>query len=160
MENVLAGVARFERCRFDDATIVHFRSETMEFVDCRFGGTLTNVIFHKRSHLPALKDLPPNEYQGSDFTGARLRDVAFRGGIDLTQQVLPSGPEYLFLPDGQEAIRRARARLASLAGDALMAAERHLEFLQMDVDAGQTQLFLIRSDFVSASGFFEILANS
>jgi hypothetical protein len=35
-----------------------------------------------------------------------LIDVSFRTGIDLSQQRLPSGPDYLYLPNAAETMRR------------------------------------------------------
>jgi hypothetical protein len=52
-----------------------------------------------------------NEFRGNDFSGMKLEDVSFRIGIDLTQQCLPSGPEYLYLPEAAVAVQRARTEV-------------------------------------------------
>ncbi len=45
-----------------------------------------------------------NEFRGNDFTNMKLIDVAFRTGIDLTQQSLPTGPDYVFISNAKNVL--------------------------------------------------------
>ena len=72
-----------------------------------------------------------------------LIDVGFRTGIDLTQQRLPSGPEYVYVPDAATAVQRARAEVIGwedleLRRDAMT----FINGLEQDVAQGQRQLLL------------------
>lgn len=72
-----------------------------------------------------------------------MKKVSFRG-VDLTQQRLPTGDEYLYLPDAAAAIERALAALT-----AQPPSEHHAEVewflrevLGREVAFGQRQLLL------------------
>ena len=51
---------------------------------------------------------PPNDFLGNDFSQADLVDTDFREGIDLSQQRLPSGPDFLVLDHWPDRVERAR----------------------------------------------------
>jgi hypothetical protein len=90
-----------------------------EFIDCTFTGRLQTCIFNG---TVSEEDRPwvgreRNEFRGNDFSGAELVDVAFRTGIDLDQQRLPTGPDYLYVPDAAAAIERAQRGLADWMPD-------------------------------------------
>lgn len=73
-------------------------------------------------------------------------DVGFRGGIDLSQQVLPTDASYLYLPKASESI--AAARRAVVEWNELELRRKALAILQsyeLDVDGGQEQLFIVTS---------------
>ncbi len=87
-----------------------------------------------------------NEFRGNDFSGCDLVDVAFRTGIDLSQQKLPTSPEYLYLSAAAAAIERARAAVngwydAELREEGLLL----LKVEESELARGQQQL-LLRSD--------------
>ena len=93
-----------------------------------------------------------NQFEDNDFSRAKLVDVAFRTGIDLTRQRLPSGPEYTYLADAAPALRRARA--ASDGWDdsaAKKSAVALLEVMEDQVAAGQRQLLIRADDFPRGS---------
>ena len=116
----LAGVdplyARFERCTFDDANLREWRAFNAEFVDCHFGGRIIEAKFGGHLHDSAAARIQPprvkNEFRGNDFREATLIDCGFFDGIDLRAQLLPMGPEYIFLDNIHERIWRARAEVA------------------------------------------------
>jgi uncharacterized protein YjbI with pentapeptide repeats len=111
--HVMPGNARFERCAFQD--LRGWRCFTAEFVECTFTGRLDDVKFFGRplddsGRHERLK--PPrtvNEVAGNDFSRARVTDVDFRYGVDLSRQKLPAGPEYVRLSRLQERVARAQA---------------------------------------------------
>ena len=106
--------SRFVRCEFSDADLWGWSAVAAEFVDCRFAGKLRRCRFWGRpwgEWLEAGNLRPPrmvNEFRGNDFTGADLEDVGFAGGIDLDQQFLPTGPQYIRLSRAQERIALAK----------------------------------------------------
>src|SRR3984957_9734155 len=95
------GNARFTRCRFLRCRLSHFFGTQLEMIDCAFPETsIRQAVFHGASN--ALKGTPARErngFIGNDFSSADLVDVDFRGGIDLTKQILPSGPDYIYIAD-------------------------------------------------------------
>jgi hypothetical protein len=97
-----------------------------------------------------------NEFHGNDFSGADLIDVAFRTGIDLEQQRLPSGPDYLYIPDAADAIERARQGLADwMPGTELQ--RKALVIVNVEgetVKDGQRQLLLRLPDFYATPARF------
>jgi hypothetical protein len=56
-----------------------------------------------------------NGFIGNDFSSADFVDVDFRGGIDLTKQILPTGPDYIYIADTGMAAKIA-AELATEFG--------------------------------------------
>jgi hypothetical protein len=86
---------------------------TVELIDCTFSGRMRGAFFNGTvpEESRSVVGRERNEFRGNDFSQMELIDVDFRTGIDLFQQRLPSGPEYLYLPDAAEAVQRARAEL-------------------------------------------------
>lgn len=80
---------------------------------CTFSGRLRKAVFNGTvpHDTRAMLGREHNEFGGNDFAAMDLLDVAFRTGIDLSKQRLPSGPEYLYLPAAADAIQRARAEV-------------------------------------------------
>jgi uncharacterized protein YjbI with pentapeptide repeats len=104
------GRARFVRCSFRNVKLRESFCFNVELIDCIFTGQLKGVVFNGRP-LPGQRGilgLKRNEFHGNDFSGAELVDVDFRTGIDLGKQVLPSGPDYLYLADAKSSLQRAR----------------------------------------------------
>ncbi len=139
------GYARFVRCTFHNVNLREWYSWSTELIDCTFSGRLRGGIFSgtvredDRSFVRRKK----NEFRGNDFSEMALEDVAFRNGIDLSLQKLPNDPGYLYLPDADAAIRRARADIITWRDLKLrqeaMAMIRTLEF---EASNGQRQLLL------------------
>jgi hypothetical protein len=93
-----------------------------------------------------------NEFRGNDFSGMELVDVAFRTGVDLSLQRLPSGPGYLYVPDADAAVRRAREVVEAWMDAGLRkVASPMLMTLQMEVDGGQRRLLLRKADWKEAA---------
>lgn len=142
------GRERFVRCSFRNVDIREWLCTTTELIDCTFSGRLRKAIFH--GTVPekdgALLGRKRNEFHGNDFSGMDLINVDFRKGIDLTQQRLPSGPQYLYLPDAAASLARARSELVNWEGSpeacrvALQMVDNWLE--DEVLKDGQQQLFL------------------
>ncbi|GAA4440394.1 hypothetical protein [Phytohabitans houttuyneae] len=168
-----SGFTRFVRCSFRDVDLRGWESHYLELVDCVFTGQIRSSQFWGRPEPlgarnrfaayvrrceqdgiePSAEQLylrERNEFRDNDFSGADLVDVYFRYGIDLSQQRLPTGEDYLYLPDGQAAIDRALALLTDHppADDVRAKADRFLRsVLGREIDAGQRQLLLRAKDF-------------
>ena len=103
------GFSRFVRCSFQNVKIRNWICFTVEMIDCTFSGRLDTAIFN--GAVPederAVIGRACNEFYGNDFSALDLRDVTFRTGIDLTQ-ILPSGKDYLFLPNAAATVSRAK----------------------------------------------------
>lgn len=105
------GNVRLVRCRFEACRLELMIGAQIELIECKFDGTtIRGAVFHGQVDDPA--QLRPrrrvNEFHSNDFSGAELEDVDFRGGIDLTQQTLPAGENYLFISDTCKASRIVR----------------------------------------------------
>lgn len=145
-----SGFARFVRCSFKDVDIRDWRCYQSEFIDCEFTGRLEECIFY--GTVPE-KDRPwvgreKNEFRGNDFSGCDLVDVAFRTGIDLSQQKLPTGPEYLYLADAAAAIERAGVVVGGWYDSQLR--EQGLSLLksvEYEVLGNQVQILLRADDY-------------
>jgi uncharacterized protein YjbI with pentapeptide repeats len=168
--SVVAGFSRFVRCSFRDVDIKGLGGDYLELVDCVFTGEVRATIFWGAAPQPEaekgyesslrffaregraepvgyreLARRPSNEFRGNDFSGAELIDVSFRG-IDLTQQRLPGGDGYLYLPDAEVTINRA----LEMIGDRPEGpdVERFLRgTLGRELSFGQRQLLLRPADF-------------
>lgn len=144
------GYTRFVRCSFRDIDLRDWFCFTVELVDCTFSGRMRKAIFN--GAVPeedrALLGRDRNEFHGNDFSAMDLIDVAFRTGIDLSQQRLPSGPEYLYLPEPEAVLQRAR--LAVLGWQNLelrRPAMAMVNGFEEDVKNGQRQLLLRAKDY-------------
>ena len=146
------GYVRFVRCSFRDVDLRDWFCFTVELIDCTFSGRLRKAFFN--GTVP--EDKRPsagrkrNDFVGNDFSAMTLIDVGFRTGIDLAQQKLPSGPDYIYLPDAADAVQRARAIVVgwddlSLRQPALTL----VNLLEEDVVAGQRQLLLRPADYAN-----------
>jgi hypothetical protein len=169
---VFPGSARFTRCTFRQVTINEWFGDQAELIDCVFTGKIKKTVFWGRPNssrklietqrtLREQQGLPPmtaeqeavllreaNEFRGNDFSGATLHDVAFRGGIDLSAQRLPTGPDYLYLPDAASAIAHAVEAVTGWPDDdRKKLGLRLLDIFTSELKGGQQQLLLDRTTF-------------
>jgi hypothetical protein len=138
------GTARFLRCSFREVHIQDFFGLTCGFVDCVFSGTIEKAVFQSKLLGPHRDRFgrSENDFRGNDFSGAKLGDVAFRGGIDLTSQNLPSGPEFIYLPDAALAVARGWRFAVGMSDlDLRSRTLAFLRSLERDIE-GQEQLFI------------------
>ena len=79
-------------CTFKDADFVQFFSHTVEFVNCEISGIVRGAFINGAVPPEYISELgrKVNEFRGNDFSGATLVDVAFRTGIDLSLQEMPT----------------------------------------------------------------------
>jgi hypothetical protein len=145
-----AGHSRFEKCSFENVNLKDWWGFSMELVDCTFSGKLTKVIINGTVPPEDAIDLgrTRNEIRGNDFTRAKLSDVGFRTGVDLTLQKFPTGPDYLLLPDAVTATQKARAKVIrwtdlELRQEALF----ELRMLDESIAEGQHQFWLNIDDY-------------
>lgn len=117
----------------------------------RYEASLKSFARQGKPEPPGYRELalrPSNEIHGNDFAGAELIGVSFRFGVDLTAQKLPTGDDYLYLPDAEAAVRRAVAAAeqdsSELAGKAKFFLE---DVLQREIDYGQRQLLVRPKNF-------------
>lgn len=143
--NVFPGLSRFVRCSFRDVRIEDFLSNDAEFVECVFTGVIRRAFFSGR---PLADDIAPHpkdrlEFRGNDFSGADLEDVTFRKGIDLRQQLLPEGPDYILLQDAEPVLRRAWEIVEGWPSEhpQRVSVRAFLRGALQDVEAGQTDIF-------------------
>ena len=138
------GYARFVDCSFENVKIDRWYCEAVELVNCTFSGRLKTVVFngtlprHERETIHR----EANQFEGNDFSLAKLIDVGFQTGIDLGKQKLPSGEDYAYLEDAQTAVRRARAAFEEWDEDARKQAYGVLAVMEDQVAAGQHQLLI------------------
>ena len=145
---------RFERCSLRDVDLRDWMCFETELVDCVFAGRIRRSFFNGtvREELVEALGRTSNEFRGNDFSGMDLLDVGFRTGIDLSLQRLPTGEQYVYLPDAEPALQRAReqviasgrVRLRGAHGEVVPVIDVTLE----TVRGGQRQL-LLRKDTYS-----------
>lgn len=147
---MVGGFARFERCTFRDVTIVDWQGQRTELVDCVFTGRITRGIFFGRipDSLVARRGRRRNEVRGNDFSGAELIDCSFRGGIDLEEQRLPSGPDYVFVRDLGAALKTAERHVVQEPDEEHRRLMRILlSILEISAAEGQRQAILREKDY-------------
>lgn len=148
------GYERFVRCTFHNVDLREWYGWSTELIDCSFSGRLRGGIFSGavREDDQSIVRRRMNEFHGNDFSGMSLEDVGFRNGIDLSQQKLPSGPGYLYLPDAELAVRRARADVITWRDlERRREAMILINNLEEDIRNGQKQLFLRLDDYEKAT---------
>lgn len=148
------GYARFVGCTFENVAIDNWYCFAVELVGCTFSGRLRKAVFNGcvPSEKRGVAGRAKNQFEGNDFSRAKLLDVAFRTGIDLSKQRLPSGPEYTYLADAPSAVRRARIAFNALTDpDVKKRVRGVLAVMEEDVAAGQDQLLIRIDDFPRAS---------
>jgi hypothetical protein len=149
------GFSRFVRCSFRDVAIRDWICLSVEMIDCTFSGRLETAIFNGTvsEDVRALIGRASNEFHGNDFSAMDFRDVGFRTGIDLTKQILPSGEDYLYLPQAAAAVARAKSRVASWGDeDTRRGATTMVQALEYELLGGQRQLLLRLSDYHRTAG--------
>lgn len=148
------GYARFVDCSFENVVIEHWFCFAVEIVGCTFSGRLKKVVFNGAvpSEKQEVAGRQANQFEGNDFSRAKLVDVGFRTGIDLTRQRLPAGDEYTYLDQAESAVRRARAAFNDWDNPEWKKHARGvLAVMEEDVAAGQGQLLIRTDDYPRAS---------
>ena len=146
----VGGRSRFVRCSFRDIDASNWIFNRAELIDCTFSGRLRQAIFSGTvpQQFRADSGRERNEFRGNDFSGMDLVDVTFRAGIDLTQQRLPSGRKYVYLPDAGKIVDGARSDAATWPESKdQKTAMVILNALADEVKAGQKQLLLRPDDW-------------
>lgn len=146
------GYARFVHCSFRNVDLRDWFCFAVELVDCTFSGRLRKAFFNGTVPVEkrAAAGRDRNEFHDNDFSAMTLIDVGFRTGIDLTQQRLPSRPEYLYVPDAAAALQRARASVIGWDDlDLRQSAMVFIKILEEEIAAGQRQFFLRPADYAS-----------
>lgn len=142
------GFARFERCTFRNTRLANWYCFAVELVDCTFSGELKKAIFNGSVPREDRRFVrrSRNEFRGNDFRDMTLIDVAFRSGIDLSLQRLPTDG-YVFLADGRAQVAAAERALAAITDTSLRSeVAAILRAMRSELDEGQTQLLIRRAD--------------
>lgn len=141
------GFAKFERCSFEDVVIRDMHTGALDLIGCRVSGTLTDAIITARpeSFQVDMYGRERNVIEGNDLSEANLVGVSFRGGVDLTRNRMPSGPNYLTVLDGRRVLGSVKESLLRLPPSA----ERDEALVLVGVDLGnlvdgQEHVFLRR----------------
>jgi uncharacterized protein YjbI with pentapeptide repeats len=112
LRNTFPGAARFEECQFAGAKIEDWRCFLNEFVACRFAGKLDGVGFSGRPWGPGADKLKPrrttNEFRGNDFREVDLIQCSFKGGIEISLQLMPESETYIRLDRARERFLKAK----------------------------------------------------
>ena len=137
------GFAVFERCSFENVVFIELNCRNVEFIDCKFSGEIRKGFFNGTTSNEARNALQrhSNRFRGNNFQHSKLGDVAFRTGIDLTQQILPIGEEYLYLLDPETTITHARMVREKLTEEEKASLDVLLKLFERDIALGQKQLF-------------------
>jgi hypothetical protein len=148
MEMHPGGFARFMDCSFRDVVITHWSVAAGDMINCVFSGTIKTAIFNGTVDPRLQKDFGKirNDFEGNDFSQAKMVDVAFRTGIDLRRQILPGGPGYCYVECGAASLEDAYAIVERWEDDQSRRAAIALLGRQQEiVRRGQQQLFIQRA---------------
>jgi uncharacterized protein YjbI with pentapeptide repeats len=135
---------RFEDCRFGGPFLKWF-SFGGEFVDCAFDGLLDSCTFYARPIADQNTNRVVNEFRRNDFRNARLVGTAFRGGVDVSDQLF--GPDVQIVADVPRFIDRM-ARVAMSSSDTVMRADLNslMAVMKIFYDEGQIQQLITGDD--------------
>lgn len=146
------GRARFIRCSFRNVRLTNGACLDAEFVDCVFTGTLREINFNADLFGQDL-GRDRNRYERNDFSGATLVNVAFMGGVDLRDQKLPQGEDYIFLENAEPVVIAALDQVDTWPETKEKGfARADLEVCLDYIRGGQRQLLLSAHDFSSRDG--------
>lgn len=147
--NLSPGCGRFINCSFRNINIKEMFSFSGEFINCVFSGKMRKTVFNGK----VLKDSESrlgrvtNQFYGNDFSGLDMTDVDFRTGVDLSQQILPQGDNYLYLEEPQPILDQAKIKITDWNNSELKREAEILIKIEEDKIAdGQKQLFFIKKD--------------
>ncbi|MDO4258073.1 MAG: pentapeptide repeat-containing protein [Actinomycetaceae bacterium] len=144
---IAGGRVRFINCSFTNARLTDWSCESVDFIDCTFEGTsLRSIQIWGSLDEPAFGSIPEkkwtNDIRGNDFSQAKILNVEFRAGVDLTQQQLPAGPDYIYIEDIPKALEKGHQLLPQLPeGRPQEAAAFLLERIETHYQLGQHQAF-------------------
>ncbi len=144
--NTLLGRARFVNCSFRNIRSSRFRLSAGDLINCVFSGRMDSTQIWGRTGPKAdIYGDFVNTIEGNDFSAVDFGDIDFRCGVDLQKQVLPTGPDYLFIPEAETVLNRAYKDAAilqdlELRRTLLQTIDINLEIVR----AGQQDLFVSR----------------
>ncbi|WP_111178559.1 pentapeptide repeat-containing protein [Nonomuraea aridisoli] len=150
IERTIPGHARFVACSFNGATIQNMQFLDAEFIDCVFDDALIrDVVFDADKWDADPSETPAYRYHNNDFSSARLRNVSFRGGIDLDSQKLPQGEGYLLIRNAGRALTAATREIQTWESESCRtSADISLGVLQRNAARKQKNLF-IEKEFIA-----------
>ncbi len=163
--NTLLGRARFVNCSFRNIRSSRFMLSAGDLIDCVFTGKMDSTQIWGRTGPDAhIYGDRTNTIEGNDFSGVDFGDTDFKFGVDLRKQVLPTGPDYMLIPDAVEVLARAYKDAATM--DDLETRQAMIDMIQSRQEAvanGQRDLFeskrripkFIRGDY---EHFFTLVA--
>jgi hypothetical protein len=143
--SIAPGNARFVDCSFRGVRIYEFLGHQVELINCTLSGRIDRGFLNGACgpDAPSFFERKRNKITGNDFTECDLRDFAFRTGVNLEEQKLPTGPHYLYLRNAASALARARPAVESWDDSEMQRlASILLDLVQINLNAGQRQQFL------------------
>lgn len=152
--SLIWGTSRFEHCSFRDLRLNEWEVDSTEFVDCAFSGRIDGAIFSATPRWPhddpawMIPFRTTTELRGNDFSQVDLRLPDFRGGVLLSANTWPDGPDYHVLDRWQERLRAATATVARWTDD--QERESALWWIGLHRSGGreeQTEILLRMSDW-------------
>ncbi|HEV7145394.1 MAG TPA: hypothetical protein VGN48_00210 [Pedococcus sp.] len=153
---VTAGRARFIRCSFRDVLITKWLSSEVEILDCTFSGKIREMSF--RADVPsedqALLGRARNRFERNDLSRAELKGVAFSGGVDLQNQILPTGDGYVLVERADVVLPAVFTEVSGWPDSAVKKAVMTPLTVQLKwyVGYGQRQVLFSPLDWISRDG--------
>jgi len=143
------GSAEMIDCIFDNAKLVKIDFQGTVFVRCRFVGELNEVLFYR--HAFGGEAFPPNEMEFVDFSGARLRNVEFRG-LDMASVKWPNDEEHIVIDNYRQTLDRVLGELemrSDVPGRKLRA---RLAMMRKWAGPNQLKGIISKADLTNAGG--------
>ncbi len=147
--SVSPGNARFVDCSFERVQISEFLAHDVELINCRFSGVIDKGFLNGRRERSNVGwfERRRNRIVRADFSECELRDFAFRTGIRLQQERLPSGARYVFIDDLRASLEGAKAHVAAWdSAEDRRLGEALIRSMEIDLDDGQHQQLYIVTD--------------
>jgi uncharacterized protein YjbI with pentapeptide repeats len=139
-----SGYGRFEHCSFRNVDLRDWMWKGVDLVECIFTGSLRRTIMWGSTQDGSRT----NEVRDNDFSGTRLIDFTFRGGVDVTAQRMPAGGPGLVIPDLRAILPAVRERVVRWSDlDERRELWVYVQGLELDLDTGQRSYWFNPDDF-------------
>ncbi len=142
------GFSRFDSCLFENVNMTNFYSVSSDFINCIFTGRISNSFFN--GSFDDFNDFDGeilgrnnNEIRFNDFRGTVFDDVAFRLGVDLSEQTFNQNSSSILINDGAKLIASLNKseNLDETSKDVIIG------MIEFDMSESQTEVFLCETSF-------------
>ncbi len=140
------GNGTFLRCHFAGGEWRTWFAFTETFISNTFECRLKKVIFHGRDVTMPRLLRRRNKIVGNNFQNSDMIDCAFRAGVDLSRQTFPQNSQVLVVSDARAFVSRTQLLASRVSGDLSRRLQFEADDALREIEDGQMQVYLDRSD--------------